>query len=593
MADQADFPDIYIDASAGAGGVGSQADPYNNLADVRWVTGGDNSIFDYYAGSPAASVTINLKRGEVWRSEVLNTGSSGTATHPIIIQGYGAGDNPLVDGSIDITTAAYKWTASGSGTNEFYLEAAAGGDSGISEPKQVFIDDVRCGYGAAGTLTDHQFDWADNDALGYSTVYVRDEDGDPDTSGVVIDASRGSVNYCFYIDESYITIDGIDCKYSNGHGFRLTGGGDHIIIKNCAATYNFWAGVQLYTGAHDCEINNVEVSHSLSANISADGTSGNPINRLLITGCDIHDTVFVSGLVVDAAGIKAFNLQDSTITKSKWYNCNNGGIRLDGGSVPSRWGCDNNEISENELYGNASSVGDDSQIELEFSSGNTIKYNYLHTPDSGKSGITLSHTGSEDNLILYNISEGNTSGNSYRTRAAAGDTTPNVFIGNTAYNTNIGFYIYSGPLTVIKNNIVLDSTHTALWVETGLPATIKSDYNCFHIAGGSIFKDDAVQSYDLAGWRTFCGNDVHSIDDDPLLTDPGADDYTLTSDSPCIDAGFDLGDSYKWALDVSSTWPDGVVTVDQDLKGDGWEIGAYASPAGAGTSNTTLILLGR
>ncbi len=32
-ADQVDFPDIYIDADAGDGGVGSEADPYNDFAE--------------------------------------------------------------------------------------------------------------------------------------------------------------------------------------------------------------------------------------------------------------------------------------------------------------------------------------------------------------------------------------------------------------------------------------------------------------------------------------------------------------------------------------------------------------------------------
>ena len=40
--------------------------------------------------------------------------------------------------------------------------------------------------GTAGSLTDHQWDYGDNDTLGFNTVYVRDESGDPDTTSVCI-----------------------------------------------------------------------------------------------------------------------------------------------------------------------------------------------------------------------------------------------------------------------------------------------------------------------------------------------------------------------------------------------------------------------
>ena len=104
-ADQADWPAIYIDASAGDGGDGSQASPYNEFSDINWTTGGDNSIYDYYDGTPTESVTINLKKGETWR-ETLTVGESGTATYPIVIQAYGSGNDPIISGADVITT----WT---------------------------------------------------------------------------------------------------------------------------------------------------------------------------------------------------------------------------------------------------------------------------------------------------------------------------------------------------------------------------------------------------------------------------------------------------------------------------------------------------
>ena len=106
-ADQPDFPKIYIDEGCGGTHVGSQANPYDDLSDINWTTGGDNSIFDYLAGSPTQSPTIYLKKGDTWR-EQMTIGCSGTATYPIIITSYGSGADPIISGAIDYVGSS--WT---------------------------------------------------------------------------------------------------------------------------------------------------------------------------------------------------------------------------------------------------------------------------------------------------------------------------------------------------------------------------------------------------------------------------------------------------------------------------------------------------
>lgn len=88
---------------------------------------------------------------------------------------------------INIRSAAFQWTASGSGTDEYYLEASGGGNpnavlSGLAEPTNVQAAGVNLVAGSAGSLANSEWDWADNDTLGFSTVYVRLESGlaDPD-----------------------------------------------------------------------------------------------------------------------------------------------------------------------------------------------------------------------------------------------------------------------------------------------------------------------------------------------------------------------------------------------------------------------------
>lgn len=73
------------------------------------------------------------------------------------------------------------WTISGSGTNEYYLINTAPFYSGI-EPDHVYIDNVEVIEGLVGSLGIKQWDWGDNDALGYNTIYIRLSDGaDPDS----------------------------------------------------------------------------------------------------------------------------------------------------------------------------------------------------------------------------------------------------------------------------------------------------------------------------------------------------------------------------------------------------------------------------
>lgn len=56
--------------------------------------------------------------------------------------------------------------------------------------RYIFFDDVEIDEGPGlGSLTDHTWGYGDNDSLGYDTVYVRDDTGDPDSSGVIVTAS--------------------------------------------------------------------------------------------------------------------------------------------------------------------------------------------------------------------------------------------------------------------------------------------------------------------------------------------------------------------------------------------------------------------
>lgn len=82
-----------------------------------------------------------------------------------------------------VSSGNYTWAASGSGTNEYYLKVASyGADPGLDKPSRVLENSVEMAEGAAGSLAAAEWDYADNDSLGYNTVYVRlTDDADPDS----------------------------------------------------------------------------------------------------------------------------------------------------------------------------------------------------------------------------------------------------------------------------------------------------------------------------------------------------------------------------------------------------------------------------
>lgn len=85
---------------------------------------------------------------------------------------------------LSIRSATYKWTQS-STTTEYYLELAAGGDPGINQPTSVLTNtSTLMTEGTVGSLAAGQWDWGDNDSLGYNTVYVyTGKDPDSEAAG--------------------------------------------------------------------------------------------------------------------------------------------------------------------------------------------------------------------------------------------------------------------------------------------------------------------------------------------------------------------------------------------------------------------------
>jgi len=75
--------------------------------------------------------------------------------------------------AISLVNSDYKWTESVAQAGEFHCEAAGGGDPGLTEAETLQIDGRDAEEGTVGSLVGHEWDWGNNDTLGYNTVYVR------------------------------------------------------------------------------------------------------------------------------------------------------------------------------------------------------------------------------------------------------------------------------------------------------------------------------------------------------------------------------------------------------------------------------------
>ncbi len=131
------------------------------------------------------------------------------------------------------------------------------------------------------------------------------------------------------------------------------------------------------------------------------------------------------------------------------------------------------------------------------------------------------HSSTFTNNVIYNV-EGDAI-------ACRGGATNDKIYNNTLVDVRIGFDVCTGSVVngsaTIRNNIVVRATENAIWNN----GTATNDHNLFYDCEpchGVSFGDDTVT-------------------EDPMFGDDGSYDFTLTQESPAIDAGVDVGIAYN------------------------------------------------
>jgi len=484
-----------------------------------------------------------------WR-EQLNAPSSGAAGSPITFGAYGTGAAPTISGANLFTS----WTPS-SGSLYYASYSTA--------PNQVFEDGARLTQNAvsAASLTAGQ--WYLDTAKSRIWVYLTGADS---PSGHTMEASQRQYAIYGACDTPYVSVSGIEADESNYRGVYFCGS-NGLLITGVAALRNFDDGIRIDNGT------GIVVTQSTAAFNGANGFEAYATPSILLDRLIAHDNAQLT--TVDwTAGIKLVDVdaasQNMTVQYSKSYNngigqpaCRGAGIWPDtvGNGFTSRY---------NLVYGN-----NFAGIAIDADNYATVVYNTVFNNASG--GILVfadanpSMTGQSiyNNTVYGNVklgiemlgpSAGSTPGgctnNTVKNNIATGTVSgPNLaaFLGceNPGADGSGNVYTYNDFGPAASNFIQ--------WGGTFSSAVYESTYSAWEIAAGD------------------CGTVgcSHSVQADPQFVNAAASQFWLASGSPAIDAGLNLGSPYNIALMPGSTWPNSVVTGDQNANGSGWEIGVF------------------
>ena len=289
----------------------------------------------------------------------------------------------------------------------------------------------------------------------------------------------------------------------------------------------------------------------------------------------LNNTVQNSGDAAWKACVYLGGASHGLIQGNTVKNCAGHGIYLSGyGSVTTQ----NNTVQFNSVSYCALTIDDQTGLYIgpyPGTSANVLRYNQISncgTAATRGAGIMVDTAGGPA-TIYGNVVSLNTNG-----CIDEGSGNPSIVYNNTCYSNNqqvwdVGELNTFGSATGVtfRNNIAVASNGKHVVVSSGGNSFNYNDYY-----GGSLTPFGwSGTSYDFAIWQTASGQDVNSLNSDPEFSDPSTGQFWLTSGSRAIDAGSNLGSPYNIELVPGSTWPNSIVTGDENAHGSGWEIGAF------------------
>jgi hypothetical protein len=128
----------------------------------------------------------------------------------------------------------------------------------------------------------------------------------------------------------------------------------------------------------------------------------------------------------------------------------------------------------------------------------------------------------------------------------------NTFYNNVNHAVNIAAYNYNtGKYSrniKVKNNVFYSNNAAMILIMDDSTEGLEIDYNCYYSTANTKFRTrkNPKDVYSYSSFSAWQNNNVapwvdeHSLFQDPKLSDPSQEDYTLHPNSPCIDKGTPL-----------------------------------------------------
>jgi len=325
---------------------------------------------------------------------------------------------------------------------------------------------------------------------------------------------------------------------SQDEWFWTTAGDDTLFIftTTAADTSNIEAGQRNYgivNGKDYITIDGLEIKYTNSDGIIASDADG---SYMTVQNCTIHD---IGDFVNESGnGVRCY-ASNSTISDNTIYECGSHCIYIVNNTYDNT-GC---LIESNTVYDSYHN-----NIDLSCGGAGTVfgdhivRYNQSYTRSNighdvggiyvkGKDDTTMANNIN----VYYNVIKNTTLHN-----IQIGGDTDSIYVynntcGGTVDANTANIYLSSDSLVIVKNNIGIDAV---TWSTRDVYDAGTWDYNCWYNAPliGRIESTDK----NWVQWQA-AGHDANGMESDPLFTDAAGNDFTLQSTSPAIDAGVDVG----------------------------------------------------
>ncbi len=331
-----------------------------------------------------------------------------------------------------------------------------------------------------------------------------------------------------------------DCVFSanmstgSGGHIRNDTDGDDVVYKNClfedGLSSGGWGGAHTCYGAGTFMITDCEYNNNTCSNLGGAVNSGLSANSVTFNGC-----TFVENSSLTASGGALYVQNDGTALSVLDCYFENNSCSRNGGAI-GVGGTQATNIENSDFFlntsGNFGGAINFVEGDLDGSSLDILNSTFFVNMANGQGGgvsIVNSDASIVSSLFAQNFADGSGTGGALSLNADSN--VVNMSILHCTFSENqgdlaAGIAQWTGEFegflnTTIQNNIFQQAGGLNYAVEGGTPMLISN--------GGNM-SDDETMTFSLT--QT---NDVNSIE--PTFVDPGDLDYTLTTDSPGIDAG--------------------------------------------------------